>query len=73
MFTVYEKSSDKAVKVYNVRHDKSGYPHFLVYEDGQWKYKSAKHYTPNYIPDDDEWCSGHWDFIAPHFMQNIKS
>lgn len=44
MFTVYEKSSDKAVKVYNVRHDKSGYPHFLIYEDGQWKYRSAKHY-----------------------------
>lgn len=51
MFTVYEKSSDKAVKVYNVRHDKSGYPHFLIYEDGQWKYKSAKHYrdTSEYV------------------------
>ena len=52
MFTVYEKSTGKAVKVYNIRHDKSGYPHFLIYEDGQWKYRSAKHYKPTIQYDD---------------------
>lgn len=46
MFIVYEKSSGEMITVYNIRHDKHGYPHFLIYEDGQWKYRSAKHYTP---------------------------
>lgn len=29
--------------VYDIRCDKNGYPHFLIYVDGQWKYVSAKH------------------------------
>jgi len=41
---VFDKKTDAAVKVYNVINDKHGYPHFLIYEDGQWKYKSAKNY-----------------------------
>ncbi len=35
------------VKVYNVRDDKNGYPHFLIYENGEWKYMSAKYFAPN--------------------------
>ena len=34
------------VPVFNVRDDKNGYPHFLIYEDKQWKYVSAKHFLP---------------------------
>ena len=33
-------------KVYNVRDDGNGYPQFLIFEDGQWRYKSAKYFTP---------------------------
>lgn len=33
-------------KVYNVRDDKNGYPHFLIYEDGEWKYVKAKRFKP---------------------------
>lgn len=38
MGTVYE--------VYNIRDDKKGYPHFLIYTDNQWLYVSAKSYIP---------------------------
>lgn len=55
VFTVIEKNSteydknlktniSKHVKVYAVRDDKNGYPHFLIYEKGEWKYRSAKFY-----------------------------
>lgn len=33
-------------KVHNVRDDGNGYPQFLIFEDGQWKYKSAKYFIP---------------------------
>lgn len=47
MFIVCDKNNlDKELDVYNVRNDKHGYPHFLVYEDKQWKYKSAKYFVP---------------------------
>ena len=36
--------SFSSVKVFNVRDDKNGYPHFLIYENGEWKYVSAKHF-----------------------------
>lgn len=32
------------VNVYAVRDDKNGYPQFLIYENGEWKYVSAKHF-----------------------------
>ena len=55
VFTVIEKNSteydkdlktniSKSVKVYAVRDDKNGYPQFLIYENGEWKYRSAKFY-----------------------------
>lgn len=34
------------VTVYNVKDDKKGYPHFLVYIDNQWQYISAKYFKP---------------------------
>lgn len=56
IFTVFEKDSvewdyeledyaAKTVEVYAVRDDKNGYPHFLICENGEWKYRSAKYYT----------------------------
>lgn len=39
--------SVSSLKVYNVRDDKNGYPHFLIYENGEWKYVSAKYFVPN--------------------------
>lgn len=61
MFTVYKKDSIKydeynrdyygeEVIVYNIRDDKNGYPQFLIHENGEWKYRSAKHYVPE-LPD----------------------
>ena len=41
------------VKVYAICNNKNGYPHFLIYEDNQWKWKSAKHFTP----EDVDFCS----------------
>lgn len=32
--------------VYDVHNDNCGYPHFLVYTDGEWKWMSAKHFIP---------------------------
>ena len=32
--------------VYNVRDDKCGYPHFLLYIGRQWRYISAKYFIP---------------------------
>lgn len=43
---VYYKETDEKVTVYDITYDKSGYPHFLIFEDGQWKRVSAKHYEP---------------------------
>lgn len=56
LFSIFEKDSvvwdenildyiAKTVEVYAVRDDKNGYPHFLVCENGEWKYRSAKYYT----------------------------
>ena len=39
--------SFSSVKVFNVRDDKNGYPHFLIYENGERKYVSAKHFVPD--------------------------
>lgn len=33
-------------KVHNVRDDGNGYPQFLIFDGGQWRYKSAKYFTP---------------------------
>ena len=43
---LYDKEYRKKYKVYNVRDDGNGYPQFLIFDDGQWKYKSAKYFIP---------------------------
>lgn len=44
--TVYDKSNSCYCEVYDITYDSSGYPHFLIYENGQWLRKSAKHFIP---------------------------
>ena len=41
-----KKETDEIVDVYDVRIDRAGYPMFLIYENNQWKYRSAKHFKP---------------------------
>ena len=45
---VFEKSGGKGYTVYDITYDKAGYPHFLIYKDGQWIRQSAKYFTPEY-------------------------
>lgn len=40
------KDNGKGYKVYDITYDKAGYPHFLIYKDGQWVRMSAKHFRP---------------------------
>lgn len=42
----YKTTLSEPIAVYNIRDDKSGYPHFLVYVNGEWKYISAKQFVP---------------------------
>lgn len=46
MINVQTKATKKPVDVYDVKRDKNGYPHFLVYKDGQWVYLTAKLFEP---------------------------
>lgn len=44
---LWDKELNCLLDVYDTTYDNKGYPHFLVYYDGQWVRKSAKHFTPN--------------------------
>lgn len=46
MFKVFHKNKQREYEVYNIRDDKTGYPHFLIFQDGRWVYQSAKHFVP---------------------------
>jgi hypothetical protein len=43
---VIHKETSKIHTVYDLSYDKCGYPHFLIYKDGQWMRMSAKHFKP---------------------------
>lgn len=43
---VYDKIYECFCEVYDITYDSNGYPHFLIYEDGQWLRKSAKNFIP---------------------------
>jgi hypothetical protein len=45
-FTVINKENDKTYEVFDITYDKAGYPHFLIYKDGEWVRLSAKHFRP---------------------------
>ena len=44
--TVINKDDNKIYKVYDIVYNKNGYPHFLIYKDGQWIRIKAKHFRP---------------------------
>lgn len=44
--TIKSKISGEYHSVYDIRYDKNGYPHFLIYKDNQWRRVSAKFYEP---------------------------
>lgn len=43
---LFYKPYNRYIDVYDVTYDKNGYPHFLVYDDEEWKLFSAKHFRP---------------------------
>ena len=43
---VENKDNGMIYEVFDVAYDNVGYPHFLVYKDGQWIRMSAKHFRP---------------------------
>lgn len=46
LFKVKLKENGDLLDVYAIRDDKKGYPHFLIYINRQWIYKSAKYFEP---------------------------
>lgn len=44
---VINKNNGKYYEVYDITYDNAGYPHFLIYKDGQWLRMSAKHFRPH--------------------------
>lgn len=48
MFQAQTKATKKLVDIYDIKRDKNGYPHFLVYKDGQWVYLTAKLFEPSW-------------------------
>ena len=43
---VVNKKDKKSYRIYDITYDRVGYPHFLIYKDGQWLRLSAKHFRP---------------------------
>lgn len=43
---VENKNNNRIYEVFDVTYDKAGYPHFLIYRDGEWVRLSAKHFRP---------------------------
>lgn len=44
--TVVNKKNNKEYNVYDITYNKAGYPHFLIYKDGEWLRLSAKNFKP---------------------------
>ena len=43
-FRAYDTTTGQYEIIYDVSYNKSGYPMFLIYNDGQWIRKSAKYF-----------------------------
>lgn len=43
---VENKRNNKVYEVYDITYNKTGYPHFLIYKDGEWLRLSAKNFKP---------------------------
>ena len=46
MNVVVNKNNNEKYNVYDITYDKAGFPHFLIYKDGQWLRLSAKYFRP---------------------------
>lgn len=47
MFSVWGKREERVVVVYDIAYDAiTGYPQFLIYDDGEWRRVNAKYYEP---------------------------
>lgn len=46
-FFVTNKNNGDMYEVYDVVYNKAGYPHFLIYKDGEWVRLSAKNFMPH--------------------------
>ena len=44
--TVINKNNNERYDVYDITYNNVGYPHFLIYKDGQWLRMSAKYFRP---------------------------
>lgn len=44
IFFVKKKTTEQIYKVVSIRNDKNGFPHFLIYENKVWIWKSAKYF-----------------------------
>ncbi len=45
-FKIFNSDNFKTYTCYAVRDDSNGYPHFLIYDNNQWIWISAKHFKP---------------------------
>lgn len=43
---VVDKRDNKVCQVYDIAYNRTGYPLFLIYKDGQWLRVSAKYFKP---------------------------
>lgn len=46
IFNVINKNNNENYEVFDITYNSAGYPHFLVYKDGQWLRMSAKYFRP---------------------------
>lgn len=44
---VKNKNNNEIYKVFDIIYNKNGYPHFLIYRDGEWVRMSAKYFKPH--------------------------
>jgi hypothetical protein len=51
IFNVINKNNNEKYEVFDIVYNSAGYPHFLVYKDGQWLRMSAKYFRPITVED----------------------
>ena len=51
IFNVINKNNNEKYEVFDIAYNSAGYPHFLVYKDGQWLRMSAKYFRPITVED----------------------
>lgn len=67
-FFVTNKNNGDMYKVYDVVYNKAGYPHFLIYRNGEWVRMSAKHFRPHNQKDD----QSSFDKMVTDLFDNFK-